>query len=188
MTTAQELQNYLTQMRVFRQTAFPSPKGYNYVGAEDFVLDRGRLYESASLTEDEWKFLFGVIETYRRPFKQGECFYNAQLLALEDHTKTLRYAEGYGVGVIPVLHAWVTLHGKVVDLTWRVKGRKRGKYNDRIIGVIPDDRAYYGVEFDTEVVREAILRTQVTSPLLEDYRSDYAMFKQERVNPCRDLP
>jgi len=183
MTTGQELKNYLTMMRDFRQTAVPFPKGYNYVCAEDYVLDRGRLYESSRLTEDEEKSLMGVIGEYGRPFKQRECFYNAQMLVLTDHTKTLRFAEGFAVGVIPVHHAWVTLNGKVVDLTWRVKGRRKGGYNDRIIGVIPNDRAYYGVEFDTETVREVVLQTEMSHSFLQDYRSGYAIFKEERVAP-----
>ncbi len=52
-------------------------------------------------------------------FVPHECFNINQALVLCDETKTLRYCEGYisGPGSPAAPHAWVTLRGKIIDLT-----------------------------------------------------------------------
>ena len=93
----------------------PPPDGYSYNGLYDYVAVNGVEFESASLTEEEHDIVKQAMG--RRVWRQQECFMNAQELALSDDR--LVYHEGYAVGSvgIPILHAWVAINGKVVDVT-----------------------------------------------------------------------
>jgi hypothetical protein len=85
-----------------------------------WYLERaGTRLDSAPLTREEERIARAAVGT-RRVFRLKECFHNAQRIVLADKTKTLPYVEGYRTEAhvpLPVLHAWATLHGKVIDPT-----------------------------------------------------------------------
>lgn len=91
---------------------------------ERFVLKNGRAYEQAPIPS---------------PFKRGTprmCFMNATHAVL--HHEMGVYTEGFAMTPrlgIPIHHAWLTIDGKAVDLTWP-----------------HDDATYFGVEFDKSVL------------------------------------
>ena len=161
------------------------PEGYAYNGGEDYVLDRGSPFVSAPLTSEEMSFVRDLLFVCPvRRWLLGHCYYNAQMLAVADRTGQLRYVEGYAVGLacIPVLHGWCTLNGKVVDMTWRTAvKRQKGKFGDRVFGVIPDGWAYYGAEFRTEAVMGRLRRTKVASSYLDDIAYGFPLFQEPRV-------
>lgn len=100
-----------------------------------FILRNGRAYEPAPRPP-------GV-----RLGKIKECFKNASAASWNRGT----YTEGYALtpGLIPVLHAWLTLDGHATELTWRDSlgnGKPRGTCE------------YFGVEFDRASVTESELR------------------------------
>lgn len=103
-----------------------------------FVKDRGRLYTPAAFTLN------------RRGHAKKMCFMNALHLAM-DHPE-LTYVEGYGVALMPTLHAWcITGEGIVVDPTWDA----------------PERCAYYGIPFDLAFAKQTVFRQQ-TYGLLSD--------------------
>lgn len=94
------------------------PAGWGYASIEDYLLVHGTPGTTAPLSVEE----ADLVRTAHRRLRwrmQG-CYRNAQELVLRDATGTLQYAEGYALGraIIPVLHGWVTVNGKVVDPTW----------------------------------------------------------------------
>ena len=97
------------------------------------------------LTEDECARIQELKEEYR--MAANGCFGNAALLACETATDSepLTYVEGLVVppeGGYVIRHAWVELHGKVVEVTWPD-------------GIEPHPTtAYYGIEVPVELVRE----------------------------------
>lgn len=149
-------------------------------GPMHFVLERGRKYESAKLTEDEAAQLQSAIECATamgvdvREFKQ--CYANAQRLVQMCPEGVLTYCEGYAVGraAIPVMHGWVTLNDKVIDLTWRPETR----------GVIEDGLEYFGVEFPAEVVVRKWLATEMAGTLIDDFDARWPMLK---LRPDQDV-
>ena len=97
-----------------------------YSNAFDYVARRGHEYVSQPLTDDEWDLDQGVATTVysRGRFPIQQCFYNSQRLIDADYTGTLQYVEGYTTSEAcrhPLLHAWVTIEGKVVDVTMRLQ-------------------------------------------------------------------
>jgi len=185
------LRQYLIENTRLRVHLGLLPKGYNYVGAEDYLLDRGSPFESESLTEAELKVVQeAVAVTGIKRFQIGQCFYNAQMLAAMDASKQLLYYEGYAQGTVPlpVLHGWVAINDKVVDLTWRtMQRRKTGVFKDRVLGSFPEGWAYYGAQFSSETVRTRILRMKATSSFLEDYSNDFALFQEPRLRSITEL-
>jgi hypothetical protein len=185
------LRQYLIENTRLRVHLGLLPKGYNYVGAEDYLLDRGSPFESEALTEDELRVVQeAVAATGIKRFQTGQCFYNAQMLAAMDASNQLTYYEGYAQGTVPLplLHGWVVIHDKVVDLTWRtMQRRKTGVFKDRILGSFPEGWAYYGAHFSSETVRTRIHRMKATCSFLEDYSNDFSLFQEPRLRSITEL-
>ena len=105
----------------------PVPEGFAYYSIDDLLVQHGRFYRSAPLTPAEVAYLDELIGRETFPIKQ--CYSNSQSLLLEarvDAGMDLRYHEGVvpvvmGTDVLPIRHAWLTLNGKVVDVTLRDK-------------------------------------------------------------------
>ena len=186
MTANELLRHHITEMVKFRKRLeLTLPDGYHYQGAEDYILDRGSIYHSASLTADERKVVQDAIAACpSKRFRMGHCYYNAQILVAYDRTGQLQYCEGVASGWtrVPLLHGWVVINGKVVDLTWRTpKPLQRGILKDRIWGVFPDKWAYYGVTFDTESLMARMWRIKATGSLLDDIAHGFPLFQEPRL-------
>lgn len=129
------------------------------------ILQQGREFPSQELTPVELDFIANIAWDQRA---EKQCYYNAQIEALTLPSSpgiTLRYAEGYvdpGLG-IAVEHAWLSVNGKVVDPTIRLRTRP----TDRVIGTIPDAWGYYGVEMDPEECRHVLVHG-ASAPLIDD--------------------
>lgn len=163
------LADALQAMTVFRGSP---PPGYVYSCFEDFVLRRGRAYESRHIPRAAERALrarhAGVV------FEPRACFYNAQMAAIRD--TSLTYVEGYVLRIIPILHAWLaTKDGAVYDPTpaFGVLGRFR-------------DMEYFGVEFrDRHMLVTRMVDSGYSSSLIDDWQGDWpalrGVYDQETV-------
>lgn len=127
------------------------------VGEKSFagaLLRKGRRYGPEELTKDERQVVLASAKLYRHDFKLKQCFFNSQMLVLYDRTNQLQYVEGYASKIFPVLHAWVTINDKVIDLTWRHEGKESRRFEKRIWGD-NFDWEYYGMVIDKKYIREA---------------------------------
>jgi len=146
--------------------------GYSCV--QDYIQQNGRLFESSELTSEESS---KVRSLDLRRFKVKQCYYNSQSLTLFD--KGFKYCEGLAVSknsILPVDHAWVTLNGKVVDLTWKRNSDNYQRKN-RVMGVIPEGFEYYGIEFDREQVSMNVTYHKVWQPLIDDYGCHWPLLR-----------
>ncbi len=190
MTQTNKLREFLKAILEMKRRIQNPPRGYNYHGAEDYLLDRGHKYPSQSLTADERTQLFAAVDSCGHRFQLKECFYNAQVLLTYDTDEVMTYCEGYACGPagMPVLHAWLAINGKVVDLTWRTEdSNHRGRLPDRIIGDIPKGWVYFGFEVSRQTVIERLLDTEESASFLEDWKQGYPLFRQERIHPVEYL-
>lgn len=160
------------------------PKGFKYSSMEEYVLRNGRFFDSAPLTAEERERVFDAIDRYGRRFPIKQCYYNSQMLLLFGGEPGFRYVEGYVSSVFPILHGWLTLNDKVIDLTMRVRdpqGRsiKRAcRLGDRVLGKIPSERAYIGVEYLTEDVKRHMVGTGAGGSLIDDWRLGYPLLRE----------
>ena len=134
--------------------------------ATSYIHRNGRPFRSEELTEIEKEYV-GTISRGDNPTKQ--CYRNSQMAALTARPREgieLRYVEGMvdaGLGV-PLDHAWLSVNGKVVDLTIRVEGEAY----DRVHGIMPTNWEYYGVEMDTGECRHCLEHGKHV-PLIDDW-------------------
>lgn len=173
-----------------------------YSGVHDYVLDRGRQFDAATaLTADERDVVRAAAAEARAAwactFEVRECFWNAQLLAMSDPTEALRYCEGFAQGhLIPVHHAWVTINGKVVDLTWRrvalaedpeAYHAPRDALDRRILGDAPEGFVYFGCDDypGPDVMLERMDAHDVCWSFLacDDVDETAARYSVDRVSP-----
>jgi len=186
-----ELHRYLKETVKFKdRLGLTLPPGYHYQGGEDYVLDRGSPFTSQPLTPKERSAVLAAIKACpERRFQLGHCYYNAQILVAYDDTRLLRYCEGWAMGLvsIPILHGWVVINGKVVDLTWRTSTpMHRGRLKDRIWGVLPESWAYYGALFDTEALLARMQRIKATGSFLDDFVHGFPLFREPRLRGRED--
>jgi len=105
-----------------------------------WVLKNGKLFTEKT---DSKKFN----KTFKK--KSKGCYYNAQMLALDN--KKLKYYEGLGISKaigFPLDHGFNVAGGKIVDISWL------------------DGIEYFGIEIPLRFIREEMLRTEVAGTIL----------------------
>jgi len=105
-----------------------------------WILKNGKLFTEKT---DPKKFN----KIFKKRFKG--CYYNAQMLALDN--KGLKYYEGWGITEavgFPLDHGFNVTGGKVVDVSW------------------PDGIEYFGIEIPLKFIREEMLRTEIAGTIL----------------------
>ena len=147
-------------------------EGMAYSGPAAFILEHGKKYESQELTEDEMELLKNVLQTQDR-WKMKQCFYNAQCIASSSND-SIKYCEGYADSLgLPMEHAWNTINGKVIDMTWKMNND-----NKPVLGVIPDGWEYVGVELPVSLVYDLHDKTGHASPLIADWENGFPLLKK----------
>ncbi len=130
-------------------------KDYKYKGMYDLVLKEGSFFIPPEKNKPRPE---GMIKG-----KDKDCYANAARLALDNSNYT--YVEGIATPdfiELPIQHAWcIDNKDNVIDPTWKTAGS-----------------VYYGVPFNTEFLRETILKTEIWGLIPEYYRKDYNPFKE----------
>jgi hypothetical protein len=164
------------QAAMIHQTQRQPPGRYTSI--MDYVLDQGKLYRVRQLDSEQLAYVQRVMDRSHWPFRVKECFTNAQYALFYDFDKRLAYVEGYAVGPasFPVHHAWVTVDGIPVELTWR--GSEPGPL------VQPGPHfAYFGVEYDSDWLKKRLLERQAGVSVIDDYEKGWPELQKPRLRP-----
>jgi hypothetical protein len=158
---------------------------------ERYVLRQGRPFASAKLTEAERRVAKAAIDFYRvrrDRFRAQECFMNSQEVLFDDETERLTYVEGFAWThtLFPVLHGWLAINDKVVDVTLPPTTRREASRKEprQVLGEF-DGRSYFGVPFDKTYVAERKLATRGFGSLLDDLEHGYPLLRQIRSGATR---
>jgi len=132
----------------------------------ELVLHQGERMELAQLTRMEARYAVELIRTcggFRR-FQPRMCFMNAQRLAVRNlefrrnPSVAVHYCEGYIAFedhcICPIAHAWLTINGKVLDVTLRAMSKTTR-------------HTYYGMKIPVRMVLKHHDRAQEYSPVIE---------------------
>ena len=150
-------------------------KGYYYSGAEDFLLQHGKHYQSQELTKEESDYLKKLYYETKR-YKMKQCFYNAQSLSQFSGDK-IKYVEGYlHSGIMPIEHAWNTLNGKVLDFT--MSHANNGK---PILGIIPAGWDYYGVDLPTNMITKYWQQHGKSDAMIGNWMENFPLLKNKFI-------
>jgi hypothetical protein len=116
----------------------------------------GTVGSVAALTDGERQYIERLLALNGRgSFKAKQCYQNAQILILDDDEHRLRYCEGWLNDDIP--HAWLTINGKVFDVT--IEAANLNNKQNR----------YFGVVVNRRTVRQHLLRTKHYAAVLPEY-------------------
>jgi len=158
---------------------------------EQYVITRGvQMDSSEPLTDEQYKYLKRITGGVECLPKQ--CFYNAQMMTLADsyhETQRVKYHEGYvWTGIMPILHAWITLDDKIVDVTLSTDSESTQRFfdgeppredlMDRVLGVIPDDWEYIGVPIESEYVVGILLKNMESRSLIDNWQDGWPLLQQ----------
>ena len=144
-------------------------KGMAYSGPADFILKHGKQYESAELTPEEMEMLRDVLKGQCR-YKAKQCFYNAQSIGL---TGKIGYVEGVADSVgIPMEHAWNTINGKVIDMTWKMNNG-----DEPIVGIIPGGWEYVGVQLPNKMINK-MWGTGQSTAMIDNWETGWPLLQQ----------
>ena len=128
-----------------------------------FLVEHGRAFEPDLLTFRGWQ---GAPQN---------CFGNCAMMVLTKDP-TLTYVEGYVDAIIPIHHAWVTRDdGTILDPTVRLEYR---------LGPAPS--AYFGVPFDSDFLRQFLLKTK-TFGLLDGMSKQSIKLMTGKIKPKKFL-
>jgi len=167
-----------TQDAAIRQlVALYGPHGW-------YVAEAGVRFLSTPLTDDEAVIARAAVG--RRKFRIKQCFDNARRLVNGDKTKTLQYIEGFRAhGGFAHLHAWVTIHGKVIDptvlpatspaelLAAATQFGILAPTGPAIFGVFDGGTVYIGVPVPARVVR-----ARKGDSALDDWENDFPLVRE----------
>jgi hypothetical protein len=165
--------NFVREQYLKHGLSSGNAKENQYISVFDFVLQEGHFYKPQKLTRTETMIITDV--TLRPKFKPeaNACFYNSQLVVLEDAYHMLQYVEGFANnGSQTVLHAWCELKGKVIDITWKDENQFR-------LGMFSEKVGYYGVAIPTEKIRERVFTKENAGSLIDDKMGEYPLLRKK---------
>jgi hypothetical protein len=160
----------------------PNPSE-RYRSMERFVLELGRPERSGKLTAKEDAIVETAMTTFRvvnRTIAHRQCFHNSQHLVMCDASRQMVYVEGYAWSPIadPVLHGWVVVNGKVIDVTSPALTTDDLALPDpRQVRGVFSGRAYFGVPFRRTYIAERLEATGSFGTLIDDWEHQYPLLQ-----------
>ena len=154
------------------------PKEFHYSCSEELLLDAGKFYRSNELTKQEREYVQKTLDSLGFMPRSKECYYNAQLMILNDYEKRLSYCEGIAYcGLIPLNHAWLTINEKVIDLTW-----KDGVAY--VFGKFKADRSYMGITIEREEIKDKVFKKECSISFLDNWEERYPLLRKKFKGRC----
>lgn len=170
------LKNYFEMMLSVKRSMDFDRSKIAYLGMEDYLMQHGHQFDPEPLTKEE----MGLVKkaTQIHECQQRECFYNCQMIA--QCCPDFIYCEGVAVSIIPTHHAWLSLHGKVVDLTWRTDEKAPRKIlPDRNLGTFKAPFLYFGIEIpNANWLRWWKAHRDCAVPVLDDWEKGWPIFQK----------
>lgn len=160
-----------------------------------YLTDNGKAFShSECLTEEQKELVERMCLAFEPKAKQ--CFFNSQYMSLilgAQLGARLKYCEGFFCrkGGIPVHHAWLTLDGKLIDVTLTTNEYsveqltafmedgeelpRESDLSDCVLGVIPDGWEYFGVELDAEKVAQDFAEREKSFSVIDDWEGGFPL-------------
>lgn len=196
MTAAEKMQdmlNHLKEVAEFMDRG--KPEGFAFSSLDATYLHHCRRFPSEPYTDEERDILLQQFDEMGFVAKQKECYATAARLALysgghPDLPGPLGYADGKANGVFfPMPHAWATINGKPVDITWREPEEKNFRKPEKLLARAERnlaENAYFGVDVPLMWLRGLLVRNEVYTSVFEDYQKEQPLCRSLEV-PWADM-
>jgi hypothetical protein len=178
----QYLADYAARLREIFAEVIRQRDEYAYSSQEDFIAREGMEFAQEPLSGRDLDAIRPVVKRVAalRP-RTKECFANAYRFAEIGQIMGLpvEYAEGFGLSVIPALHAWVAYKGRALDVTWRELVDERYSVRalmDRIEANIRE-KVYLGVPVPMRYVQNLAQASGFYPSVLDDWQNGWPVLK-----------
>lgn len=188
-----DMLNHLKQVAEFMDRG--APEGFAFSSLDATYLHHCREFSNAPYTDEEKAILLEQFANMGFIAKQKQCYSTAAQLALysgghPDKPGPLGYADGKANGkFFPMAHAWATINGKPVDITWREPDEGNFRKPEKLL--VRAERnlaqnAYFGVDVPLMWLRGLLVRNNVYTSVFEDYEAGQPLCKSKDV-PWREM-
>lgn len=158
----------------------------------NYVFEKGVIFESSNLTSEEDDFLRSTITLLGSSVKTlpKQCYSNSQIFLLglnslgmlEEEDMKIEYCEGVFIDKnlpIPISHGWISLNGKVVDLTLTQKDYLNDipLLQNKVVAQIPQNSVYLGIDIDKSFVLNRMLNEHIAWSVLDDGKNSLEYLK-----------
>ena len=165
-----------------------------------YLLDKGKDMVSSPLDGEQKEMAIFLSQLNGNP-KAKQCFYNAMFMCMVSHSDSdlisrIKYCEGYVSckAPFPVHHAWITLDGKIVDVTMTTNNYtleqmtefmelgtelpRSEDLSDRILGEIPEGWQYFGVEYDAKEIAKDFIDRKTSFSVIDDWERGWPLLQK----------
>jgi hypothetical protein len=161
------------------------PEGLAFTSLDATYLHHCREFSNEPYTDAEKALLLEQFGAMRFVAKQKQCYSTAAQLALYSGGQFLGYADGKANGkFLPMAHAWATLNGKPVDITWREPGEGDFRRPEKLLVRAERnlaENAYFGVDVPLMWLRGLLVRNEVYTSVFEDYQARQPLCRSKEV-------
>lgn len=173
MSRIEELKTYLETMAEGIKKMRPEqPKSF-----EGVVLEHGNEFSDEPFTKEEEALIEKLFEGV--PCEMKQCFHSNQTALLRNTYNDLfdqfQYHEGYvAAAIVPVLHAFVTINNKVVDVTLR----NHDDYTEDMMTRVRENRKrydYIGIPFKNKRVIDEVIDRGESFSVIDDWKTGFPM-------------
>lgn len=176
MNILQELKAYQKLLNNY------SRENYFYNSIYDFFIQEGSYFNFRKITEKELEIINSAVSNLTFTPKLKECFYNAQMLCLNDTSENIKYIEGYvkipNIG-ISIYHAWNIINNKVIDITYRLDSNLNISNSGNFILGNLNGYKYFGVELSKSKIQNYYENSSIAYSLVDDFHSDFYLLKEK---------
>lgn len=181
---SEHLRDHLLEMSAMLRGFRSPPDGWEYVSTHEFIGKKGILFPHDALSRQEETAVRKVLKDYLRYWdpKTQQCYGNASRLAEMGIAEGFEYAEGYAAGIIPVNHAWVAYHGKVLDVTWRELEDKRPNDLSTTLLRIRENaasHAYMGVLVPISYLHRMQVKKRYHDSVIDNWKDGFPMLRKD---------
>jgi hypothetical protein len=183
LESLKEYHSELSKGRAAGSLADLRKHGYAYTDWAEWLLRNGRVMEPTRGPWSPSEQAFINRMTGRSYFDASKCFANTQQALLFWWMDTefrgpgkkihLKYCEG--CAVVPFLHAWLLVNGKVWDPTDEPNARKVARLGRKWES--PD--SYIGAEFDTAFILRRMVEKRGWVGVLDDWEAKWPVLRDE---------
>jgi hypothetical protein len=196
MTAVEKMQDMLAHLK--EVAAFMDrgkPEGFAFASLDATYLHHCREFTNEPYTDEEKGILLDQFANMGFVSKMKECYATAARLALYSggHPELpgpLGYADGKAFGrFFPMPHAWATLNGKPVDITWRGMGEGNYRKPEKLLARAErnlEQNAYFGVDVPLMWLRGVIVGNNVYTSVFEDHNRQQPLCRSTEV-PWTDM-
>jgi hypothetical protein len=196
LTAAEKMVDMLSHLKTVAEFMDRgTPEGFAFSSLDATYLHHCRQFTSEPYTEEEKDILLAEFDCMGFVAMQKQCYGNSARLALYSSEYPgapglLGYADGKAFGrFFPMAHAWATINGKPVDITWREPDEGNFRKPEKLL--VRAERnlaqnAYFGVDVPLMWLRGLLVRNEVYTSVFEDYQANQPLCRSKDV-PWLDM-